>query len=71
MVFPVYGALIGTQRGRDIEIFNSFEFVVTAEDLDEEFFQGRAKRAKVVIYMLHCGVKSYCIWRKIICAWSF
>ncbi|BGP37457.1 hypothetical protein JCM10449v2_001363 [Rhodotorula kratochvilovae] len=49
----IAGALLGTQAGRDIEIFNSFELVVKANDagtleLDKTYFNTRREQFKQV-----------------------
>ena len=44
---PVYGVLLGTQKGRSIEICNSFELVVSDEGkLDREYFTSKEEQCK-------------------------
>ena len=47
----VYGALIGTQTGRELEITNSFEFAVEGADaqVDHGFFVTRRDQCKSVV----------------------
>lgn len=43
----VYGVLLGTQKGRSIEICNSFELVVDDEGkLDREYFSSKEEQCK-------------------------
>ncbi len=46
----VYGALLGTQKGRSVEICNSFELVVTSVDeaivLDREYFSEKEEQCE-------------------------
>ncbi|XP_064394720.1 COP9 signalosome complex subunit 6-like [Halichondria panicea] len=48
----VYGALLGTQKGRSVEICNSFELVVTSVDdaivLDREYFTEKEEQFRQV-----------------------
>lgn len=43
----MYGVLLGTQKGRSIEICNSFELVVNDEGkLDREYFTSKEEQCK-------------------------
>lgn len=52
MVFSVYGALIGKQKGRNIEIMNSFELLFTCigEDviIDRDYYSTKEEQFKQV-----------------------
>ena len=50
----MYGVLLGTQKGRSIEICNSFELVVSDErQLDREYFTSKEEQCKVSIGSSH------------------
>ena len=44
----VYGALLGTQKGRSVEVCNSFELVVSSVEgrivLDKEYFTAKEEQ---------------------------
>ena len=48
----VYGALLGTQKGRSVEIYNSFELVVSTVDghavLDKEYFTEKEEQCTYI-----------------------
>lgn len=48
----VYGALLGVQRGRCVEVCNSFELVVSEEDgctvLDHEYFTAKEEQCETL-----------------------
>ena len=48
----VYGALLGVQKGRSVEICNSFELLVTHVDgqavLDKEYFTAKEEQCMQV-----------------------
>lgn len=47
---PVYGALLGTQKGRVIEICNSFELVVSKEKkLDRDYFTSKEEQCMLSV----------------------
>ncbi len=55
----VYGALLGIQKGRSVEICNSFELVVTSVEgspiLDRDYFTEKEEQCKSVIIILVVG----------------
>ena len=52
----VYGALLGVQKGRSVEICNSFELLVTHVDgqavLDKEYFTAKEEQC-MQVYLKH------------------
>ena len=54
-IFVVYGALLGVQKGRSVEICNSFELLVNAVDgqavLDKEYFTAKEEQCKLCLYV--------------------
>ena len=45
----MYGALLGTQKGRSIDICNSFELVVSDErQLDRDYFASKEEQCESV-----------------------
>lgn len=54
----VYGALLGVQRGRCVEVCNSFELVVSADEkngravLDQEYFAAKEEQFKQVFSLM-------------------
>jgi len=44
----VFGALLGVQSGRRVEIFNSFELATTAQGLDTQYFAQKQEQIKAV-----------------------
>jgi COP9 signalosome complex subunit 6 len=66
----VYGALLGVQEGRSIEICNSFELLVNTVDgrveHDAEYFSAKEKQCKLqafVIVWLEGGI--LCVWGEV------
>ena len=49
LLSSVYGVLLGTQKGRNIEICNSFELVVNDDrQLDRDYFTAKEEQCKCV-----------------------
>ena len=50
----VYGALLGTQKGRSIEICNSFELIVSNDrKLDREYFTSKEEQCMLTCRLAH------------------
>ena len=53
----VYGALLGSQKGRSVEVCNSFELVVTTVDgravLDKEYFTEKEEQCELTRTLSH------------------
>ena len=53
--YSVYGALLGTQKGRSIDICNSFELVVSDErQLDRSYFASKEEQCKCIYPRTTC-----------------
>lgn len=56
-MLAVFGALLGRQKGRSVEICNSYEIVVTSVDgrlvLDRDYFTSKEEQCKWVWLVDH------------------
>lgn len=74
----VYGALLGTQKGRSVEICNSFELVVTLVDgspiLDRDYFTEKEEQCELYVHngpVRECGDGIFPQFVRFSLVWSF
>lgn len=71
----VYGALLGTQKGRGIEICNSFELVVTLIEgqvvLDRDYFTEKEEQCKTIFIPFPLSFSNSVQFTKCFLPWSF